>query len=676
MAGAAMRSSIAICVTACSAGSLIAAQPAEVVEAELVDPAAATDSQGVPVAPPAITIADVPDPDRDGERFTITRFNVSFADEHPQVPTIDALLASATVRLTPTPQGFVLWEEGLPAEVYTLAELSDGQPRQYYNSAIVGVANALRIEMQRRRIVGVFVAPEPERGISLQDGGQDFRDPGDTSVSLLVFVSTVSEVRTQAFGTRIKREDRINANKHRRIIRDSPIQPWSGEDDADASAAERSDLLIRDDLDTYAFLLSRHPGRRVDVSVGPSAERGKVVLDYLVQESKPWQLYAQVSNTGTEQTNEWRERFGVVHNQFTGRDDTFVLEYVTAGFDESHAIIANYETPLFRGRRLRLGINGSWSQYDASDVGASNQSFSGESWGAGMNLYYNFFQRNTLFVDAFAGFQYDDVEVNNDTFNTSGQAELFTPRIGLRAERIKETSTILGELAVRALLPDVTSIDSTDLEQLGRLNPDDDFLVMTWDSTLSFYLEPLFNKRGWEDPSTWRSSTLAHELEFRFRGQSAFNNRLVPNYQTVAGGLYSVRGYPESSAAGDTSYVGTVEYRFHWPRTFRPGDPDPDRKLFGRTFKVRPQQVYGRPDWDLVFRAFFDYAILKNSARASFETDETLAGTGVGVEFLLLRNLSVRLDYGIVLNEIGSAANGNLVEEGDTRLHFSLTTLF
>ena len=61
-------------------------------------------------------------------------------------------------------------------------------------------------------------------------------------------------------------------------------------------------------------------------------EESGVELQYLINESRPWRVFGQVSNTGTEQTDEWREHFGFVHHQFTGNDDVLSIDYMTAGF--------------------------------------------------------------------------------------------------------------------------------------------------------------------------------------------------------------------------------------------------------------------------------------------------------------------------------------------------------
>jgi hemolysin activation/secretion protein len=184
------------------------------------------------------------------------------------------------------------------------------------------------------------------------------------------------------------------------------------------------------------------------------------------------------------------------------------------------------------------------------------------------------------------------------------------------------------------------------------------------------YLEPVLNREAWEDPSTPESSTLAHELFLHFRGQWAFDYRLIPQVQQVMGGLYTVRGYPQSVVAGDTALIGTVEYRYHLPRALdlqkEPGE------LFGETFRAAPQYVYGTPDWDLILKGFLDVGQTIVSQPFSFEDDHTLIGAGVGLEFLYRRNLNVRLDWGFVLEEL----DGRDVNSGSNRLHVVATILF
>ena len=152
--------------------------------------------------------------------------------------------------------------------------------------------------------------------------------------------------------------------------------------------------------------------------------------------------------------------------------------------------------------------------------------------------------------------------------------------------------------------------------------------------------------------------------------QYAFGNRLVPQAEVVAGGLFTVRGHPESSVAGDNAIIGRFEYRYHVPRAFAI-DPEPD-ELWGEAFRTAPQYVYGRPDWDLVLKGFLDVARVTINDRLSFESNETLVGIGVGAEFVFKRNFNVRLDWGFALRDVDSAS----VNSGSNRLHVQATIMF
>jgi hemolysin activation/secretion protein len=389
-----------------------------------------------------------------------------------------------------------------------------------------------------------------------------------------------------------------------------------------------------------------------------------VTLDYLISESRPWYAYAQISNTGTKQTNEWRERFGVVDNQLTGHDDVFTLDYLTAGFTASHAVIAAYELPFFSVEKLRYKAYASYNEFQASDVGQNNEEFSGDQWVLGNELIYNVFQHRELFVDLVGGVRGQGVSTNNVTAQLEGRATFVAPYAGVRVERATDLAATTGQVT---LIGYISGDDTRSIEALGRAEPAQNPILLQWDFAQTVYLEPLIDPNGFAAGQ----STLAHELYFGTRGQYS-PNRLFPQVQEVAGGLYSVRGYPESIAAGDTVVIGSVEYRFHFPRIL-PIQPDPGKTpfLWERRFRYSPQQVYGRPDWDLIARAFFDAAQVWSTDKLPFEEDHTLAGTGVGIELQYKQNLNIRVDWGFALIGIRDE-----VSAGENRVHVSATLLY
>lgn len=627
---------------------------------------------GQPAAQPPVSVTETPaaatavaTPD-DGPSYPVGRFVISYVQDPAGLPLVEEI-ARTEVVLGRTETGYVAPREGVPLVRLRVADAADRGVEPYYASAIAAVSRAILDAYTRRGLIAVLVSPS-EQDIRLDvdpndpDWGRDLRPEGDTDLGMIVRVGRVTELRTLAFGDRIPFEERINNPSHRRILENSPVQ-------ASGTAPGTRDLLRRDLLDEYLFRLNRHPGRRVDVAVAAAQEPGGVALDFLVSENRPWVVYGQVSNTGTEQTNEWRERFGFIHNQLTGNDDILSLDFITAGFEDTHVFVGSYEAPVFGSDRLRWRVFGQWNQFTASDVGIVDEEFTGDGFQIGGELIYNVFQAGELFVDLVGGARFQNVSVTNEIIDLTGETDFLLPYVGVRVERTTDLESSLAFVRLEGNIPDLAGTDEDELDALGRLRTDDSWLTLQWDLSHSFYLEPLLNNEAWRTEPRWQ--TLAHELALSFRGQYAFDYRLVPNFEQVIGGLYSVRGYPESVVAGDTVLIGSIEYRWHIPRSL-PVQADPNATpLFGQPFRWAPQQPYGRADWDLILRGFFDAGRAINSERLSFEEDQTLLGVGVGLEFLFKRNLSVRVDWGVALEDVEGE-----VDSGDSQVHFSATLLF
>lgn len=602
--------------------------------------------------------------DQERPSYLVSAIVVKYANEHPQLPAVDDLL-QREVRLGWRDGGYVEYSEGEEEANVLLADIAIKPPVRFSSRALLAVSRALVDELNERGIIGVSVAPSDAEFAVPEEGdpawGKDVRKAGRNAVTLLVRTGIVTELRTIALGERFPGADRVDNPAHARILKNAPVQVYKQDD------AERSDLLRRDEIEDYVYRLNRHPGRRVDIAVSAAQQPGGIALDLLVNENKPWMAYAQISNTGTESTNEWRERFGFVHNQLTNRDDILSIDFVTAGFDASNALIVSYDTPIYE-QWLRLKPFFSWNEFTASDVGQAGEEFNGSGWKFGAELTANVYQHRELFVDLVAGARYEHIEVDNEAVDVSGDDNFFLPYFGTRIERNTDVNTTNASVLFEFNLPDVAGTDGDTLNELGRIDPDDSWIALQWDISHSFYLEPVFFKQQWSNPES-KLATLAHELALSFRGQYAFDRRLVPNYEQVVGGLYTVRGYPESVVAGDTVAVFSAEYRFHLPQALGI-DPNPG-ELFGQTFRFKPQQPYGRADWDLVLKGFFDVGRAINSQRESFERNETLIGTGVGMDFVFKRNFTIRVDWGVALDEIEGE-----VSSGSNRFHIVGTLLF
>ena len=599
----------------------------------------------------------------DGKVYPLTGLKIDYKSPHPEQPPIEELM-NAEVRLGVVGDAYVAPRPGVPTVMVKLGDIGKTGPQKIYRSGIAAIYGGIVRFYNARGIIGVFVVVDAN---DIDANDNDTRPAGRTTLQLVVVTSTVKQVRTVAIGDVGNEAERVDNPRHAFIREHSPLQPAPATttEPGSAAAGSRSDLLKKDELDEYVLRLNRFPGRRVDVAVSGTNDPGGVTLDYLVSETRPWYVFMQASNTGTKQTNAWRERFGLVDNQLTGHDDILTLDYTTAGFEASHAFIGSYELPFLNMERVRYKVYGAWNEYTASDVGQNNEQFTGNSWSVGNEWVANIFQHRELFVDAVGGFRFQGIETNNVTAQTNGQANYFEPYLGLRLERATDIATTSGSATLAGF---VTNADRKDIEGLGRAEPTRDPVVFQFDFGQSVYLEPLLDPQRFAQGN----STLANEVFVAMRGQYAFQTRLVPQFEDVAGGLFSVRGYPESIVAGDSVIAGTAEYRFHLPRVF-PIQQDPTKTpfLWDKSFRFSPQQPYGKPDWDLIFRAFVDVAEVVNSSRQSFEKDATLVGSGVGVEFQYKQNFNLRVDWGAALTDIPDE-----VKAGSNRFHITTTILY
>jgi len=634
-----------------------------------------TKTAGFADAAPDAVAEVAPDPDIPSIR--IGAFVLRYPVPHAEFPALDDLM-KASVTLGQTGDGFVKPGGGVPTATYTIEELSSQPAQNYTWGAATLVARAVQLELFRQGIVGVQVFPSEDE--IAEEAGEDgkpvyvsIRPAGKTALTLNISAAVVNQVRSVAFGNAVPYAQRIDNPRYQRIVDNSPVQPFDPDDE------QRDDLLRKDLLDDYVFRLNRHPGRRVDLGIAAADQDNALVLDYYINENRPWFVYFQASNTGTKETNEWRERFGLAHNQLTNSDDILSIDYVTAGFDASHSVNVSYDRPLW-GDWLRGKLLASYSEFTASDVGAANQNFQGDSWFVGGELVANFLQQRDWFMDAYVGGRWQNISIEGDAggsvTNPGATEDFFIGNFGVRAEHVTDIETISADVGFLVDLPGIAGTDTGNVEDnFQRQNADSDWLVFQFDANYSFFLEPILIPTRWRNSDISKfasgeaSPTLAHEMALGLRGQHAFGDRLIPNFQQVAGGLYTVRGYPESVSAGDSVVIGSLEYRFHLPQAL--GFEDPTTTIFGEPFRRKPQSAYGRADWDFILKGFLDAGATVNSGRQTGESDDTLVGTGVGAELSFRRNFSLRVDWGVALKDIEDE-----VTAGSNRFHISVTILF
>ena len=610
----------------------------------------------------------------DGPTYAVSPLTVRYA--HPamgQVPI--SKINSMSVVLGLEPSGYVTayatsvgGQRVLRTDVQIihakLGLLAQGSVQKFHATAIRSLSRQIVAFLNAHGQVGVYVS------VYVKDiaNGKDMRPAGDTTLHLQVYTAVVTTVRTVASGGRFSgQKNRIDNPMAAGILENSPIQP------ASANKPGSTDLLDPTVLNRYIDQINRQAGTQVAVAVSPdksSSTPDAVDLDYLVHESKPWHVYFQLSNTGTEQTNPWRETFGLVDNQLLGFNDILNLQYTTAGFTKQNSVNGSYNIPVTRNNRLRVRVYGGYDDFSASDVGFGNAFFNGDESTLGGEGILNVFQHNRLFIDLIGGAKYQHIFVDNTLLGQTGTGDFVIPYVGVHLDHYTPT---VQSWADATILGGFTTSSNASLQQLGRLDVNKNWLLLQGDSVCEFYLEPLLDPRGYQAGT----STLANQIKISISGQEAFNNRLPAEDEMTAGGLYTVRGYPEYVTAGDSVGIGSVEYRVHIPHLF-PVNPNAG-SVFGRPFRWVPQEPYGPTDWDLIGKAFLDVGQVVNSNRQSYEKNSTLVGTGLGLQLDIKHNMSLMVDWGVALTRLkasSSSPGGTDVSPGSSQINFVFTVSY
>ena len=539
------------------------------------------------------------DPERISDRkpekvYTVNGFSLSYGKEHTDLPAIEQLDAieihlklndgiytrmnedtsgRAKAKLASGETGVTRIQIG---NVPTGSKFSEGALKQVLTN-IVDYFNDLDYYGVYATFDSASIDPS---------NGKDRRKNKKADLKIIIWSSEVVQMRTIGKGNRFPPEDSIENKKHSKILANSPLSGRSND--------QLGSLLIRSEIENYLYRLNRFPGRQVDAAVSSSGKMGEVVLDFLVNENRPYVLYAQVSNTGTESTGNWRERLGFIHYQLTNNDDRLSLDFITAELDETNSLLGSYEIPIIYPNYLKIRSYGSWSEYDGNEVGLSSSVFSGETNSLGFELISNPFVLNGFNFDLSAGVRWSDIEVVNRTLDEIGNTQVSIPYLSVTMNQRNQLGSMDGSITIEG------NFDSIGVNEqngaLGRGNLDADWQLLKGHFHSSAFLEPLIFGSGWNDRSTWRSSTLAHELDFNFRFQQTFGNeRLIPQETFIAGGLTSVRGYREFVASGDSGIVMNLEYRYHLPRSLKPyseiknseNPKEPPSRLFNN-FNLRP----------------------------------------------------------------------------------------
>lgn len=584
----------------------------------------------------------------------VERFEFRYGLEHPELPAL-VDIDRVSVRLSRDDGVWRLAANETTGEILTLGSIPAGS--RFDTAALQQVAQELVRWYNTQDLYGVWIAFQDLETTS--SGLADRRAAGDHTARAVIWASQVAEVRTLARGNRFKPQFSVNHRKHRGVIDHSPLKPGATPD-------QPGSLFRQQVLNKYLHGLSLHPGRLVEASIASAGDPGKVVLDYLVNESKSWQIFSQVTNFGTEATGVWRGRVGFQHNQLTNHDDILNIDAISTPDFKTYGSFLSYRIPVFRPARLLARIYGSYGDFLANDASIETLRFAGRNWLAGFELTNRLSLPRDWQLVSTLGANFAHYGIQSRIIETplvTGSSDFLIPFVTTTLSRQSSWWALSGSLRYDQTVGDFANTNTANgIPALGRVSADADWSSLRWNLTGSIYLEPLFAGGHQE------ASHLAHEVSFRSRGRflgssdaiKGASTRLIPHEQEPLGGAFSVRGYTESILSADEFVAASVEYALHFPRILQPGD---EGKLLRWPFNWRPAKVRQNPDWDLIGRVFFDYAYRQVTPlpleEGQTEEDLTLvdrslelAGVGGGFELLVKQNFSLRFEVGMALTEL------------------------
>jgi hemolysin activation/secretion protein len=385
------------------------------------------------------------------------------------------------------------------------------------------------------------------------------------------------------------------------------------------------------------FDLNAKPDISVDTKLKPVMQDGRRVInaEIEVEDDLPIHGAIELSNTGTEHTNDWRIRTTLQHLNLTKHDDILTFDWITSpDVSDVNAFSGAYFLPV--NDEWTLNVYSGYSDSDIDDVlpqldvrgkgyylGAQATKTLTETATYRTQLSLAWLYQNWQSVNVIGGEEFDDQEdelhLSMPSVILGYASRVFDSLHGRNFASVTAQANFAGNFG---------SSDKAEFIKNGSL-ADGDFLLGKFQIAR---LQRFFS--GEDAPGKW---TVFMKLDAQVASDT-----LPPPVRQSVGGANSVRGYEEQEVAADNTVVATVELRTPLFRNFIPG------------LKKSDDYLEMNPDaWQqhrLQFIAFADYGYVDNKEPLPGEmTNESLLSAGVGLRLGLTKYSQMRLDYGYPL---------------------------
>ena len=465
--------------------------------------------------------------------------------------------------------------------------------------------------LKQEGLEGVVSFPDP----SMIDpvSGEDLRETGISNLRILVWVSVLDDVAINLEGLRSLEKRRLEKAVETYLTQSSAVgKP------------------VRKELFEQVDKLTTHRSRSSKVVLTASDNPGHVKAVVRTRRKKSPNFSFSTSNSGTPTTGEWMFSVAAQTDQLSGLDDRAALGASVSETAESYAIFGSYYIPLVHPEVLTLGTTIGYSSYDASTFGVTAMDFNGDNLFIDESLLWSpsFFNGDGWRLEIETGLKWENVKAFNSFFTNHADVAMLTPRLGLSLQTKGNYRVGNTKLSLRGNL---LGIDHSTREALGGVDVTDTYarLAISHRETL------LFGKWLGDSASGKAGEYLSrHLLSLTLKADFALSDeRHLPQHQFITGGTGSVRGYPESPAAGDHGYNASLEYRL--------------------PFYLLTDGKGAKLPWMAGF--FVDWAHTRLNSPLAYESNQNLLGAGFGIYLTMPWGLYFHADFAKPLREVKSA---------------------
>lgn len=410
------------------------------------------------------------------------------------------------------------------------------------------------------------------------------------------------------------------------------------------------------DIDAALRVVNEGAVKQMALTFRQSPEAGKVDALIRVKDEDPVRYALSFDNSsspveGRYPTGRFRSALIVQHGNLWGRDHALSAQFMTSPdhhTDDVTILGGSYRIPLYALGDV-LELSGAYSNVNSGKLGGSlgsGNELTSNGAGKVLGVKYEQFLPNKGNWTHKLVYGLDHREYINATTDASGNRPY--PDVNVTPASLSYQGRMAwegGELSLSAgFVQNIKLGGDASTEHMNAFDPNGNRNAVRVGATADYQIWRYSLSTTWLLPQDWL-------FKWAINGQDS-GHVLIPGEQFGAGGVDSVRGFYERQLSGDTGHRTGIEL-------YTP-------ELAG---------LLGLTSSRLRLLWFYEMASVQNNTVNTGELPKSsIASTGLGVRATVDKSLSVRLDWGTVVDGyvLGSQHRGSR----DNRLHANLVFSF